>query len=589
VKNLSLFQLAMGISMMRKNGNIYFVIALLFILSAGVSNYLFFKDDNYATGVDSHNHLFFSIEFFYRILCIVQDSAISLLAKTIKVIGLQGKSLHGDAYWPNGLNFTSSIFYFLVGKSIFSAKLSLLPYLFILLLSTYLIGKIMFSDPVGLLATFLLFMYPMIFMSSRQFQLDFPLTAMVTLTILLLLKSNNFRNIEYSIFSGFSLGWTMLIKGQAMIFIIWPLLWISYKLIIDRRKGILKVGQFQNIIIFALTAELIASIWWGPQMKTSIINLYSHILSKQKAIEANFGWNEKYSFDALSFHSKELFKNLGPLFFLTFIIPFILFLRHKLRHKSIILSWIIPPFLLFNFIFTVKHARFLMPFYPAMALVTAWGLLQIRYKVLKITILSVTLIYAFIQFYMLSYCPWHYREIALCGIKILGKLDGTSGYEAPPPHKEDFKIAEVVSIIRKHTPFPHPVKLGSISCGGSRPYNLEMLYWISLEDRYLEPIDLIEMSNEFLNNMNALDFVLFQQPAQSSLKWPRGEEFINLLIKQGHAERIRQFEQTQYKYQWRRLLQLLEESEPDFQLVGRVLKDEESVYYIYKRIVNAEY
>ncbi|MCX5701642.1 MAG: glycosyltransferase family 39 protein [Candidatus Omnitrophica bacterium] len=459
-----------------------------------------------------------------------------------------------------------------------------MPYLAILLFSTYLIGSLIFSGFVGLLATFVLFMNPLIFTSSRQFQLDFPLTAMVALSILLFLKSNNFTNRKYSFFFGLSLGWTMLIKGQGMIFIICPLLWSFYKIFANRWKEILRTGQFQNIAIFILVAGLIASIWWGDQLKMARIDLYEHIFSKQKSIEANFSWNEKYSFTALSFYSRELLKSLGLFLFLAFIISFIFFLIRKIQHKGTILAWIIPPFLLFNFAFTVKHIRFLLPLMPAVALITAWGLGQIRNKILKIPILSVMLIYAPIQFYLLSYCPWNYREVSIGNLKIFGRLGFGTDYEAPPPHKEDFKVKEAVRIIREHALLNQPVKIGSISCE-SNPSNLEMLYYLRLEDRFIEPFDFTEMHKDFQENFNSLDFIVFHQPAQSSLKWPGGEQFIKLL-KARHKERIAQLEQPYSRDQWERLLKILEEAEPDFQLVGKVFKDKGDSYYIYKRIHN---
>ena len=169
---------------MKKRNFLYFILALSIIFFALASNYLWLKGDDSICGVDSPNHLCFSLKFFYGISDIIEKEAVSIWVKFREVFHLFAHPVkHSTSYWPNGLNLGASIFYFFLGKSLFSAKLSLLPYLFILLFSTYLIGRLLYSDFVGILALFFLFSYPLIFQSSRQFQLDFPLTAMVSLNI----------------------------------------------------------------------------------------------------------------------------------------------------------------------------------------------------------------------------------------------------------------------------------------------------------------------------------------------------------------------------------------------------------------------
>ncbi|MBU1864558.1 MAG: glycosyltransferase family 39 protein, partial [Candidatus Omnitrophica bacterium] len=162
----------------------YFIFILLFILGVLICNYTWFQEDDSIEGSGAPNHVGFSIEFFYKLSDIINEKSLTLGSKVNQIVYLLGNPVKFSCVeWPNGLNTTASVFYYLFGKSLFSAKLSLMPYLIILLLSTYLIGRTLFSDFVGLLAMFLLYMYPLIFESFRQFQLDSPLTAMVALSI----------------------------------------------------------------------------------------------------------------------------------------------------------------------------------------------------------------------------------------------------------------------------------------------------------------------------------------------------------------------------------------------------------------------
>jgi len=225
---------------MSKRAYLYPILALSIIFFALASNYFWLKGDDSICGMGSILILRSSIEFFYDFSDIFKENTTSIWTKLKEVIGLSGRPVrHSSLYWPNGLNLGASIFYFFLGNSLLSAKLSLLPYLFILLFSTYLIGRLIYSDFVGILALFFLFSYPLIFQSSRQFQLDFPLTAMVSLNILLLLKCDNFKNRLYSFLFGLALGWAMLIKGQVMLFIIWPLFFVLYRTFANSRKGYL--------------------------------------------------------------------------------------------------------------------------------------------------------------------------------------------------------------------------------------------------------------------------------------------------------------------------------------------------------------
>ncbi len=440
----------------------------------------------------------------------------------------------------------------------------------------------MFSDFVGLVASFLLFMYPIIFQSSRQFQLDFPLTAMVALNILLLLKCDNFKYRKYSFLFGLSLGWAMLIKGQAILFVIWPLFWVLYKTFKDLGREMwgnrLRSRQLQSLIIFTIVASLLASVWWLHQIEDAKYSLIEHIFNKQKALESFFSWDEKYSFASITFHFKALFSSLSPFLFLTFLISLPLFLKRKIKYKGIYLSWLIIPFLLFSLVFTIKHPRFLMPIIPAMGLITARGLYQIKNKKLRMPLLFFIIIFGFIQFYILSFRDYKYRDISIGFLKIFGRSD----YETGPPHKEDLEIDKVVRIMRKYTFINQPVKIGSISCGHSdRPATFETVYWLKMKDRFLYPIDLTEMHRSFLENFGCLDFILFRLPLESSLDWPGGEEF-RILLRKNHYCKIHQLE-TEDFIGWNRLLKILEDAKSNFQLIGKVLRDNRDVYYIYKK------
>lgn len=565
-----------------KRPNFWLIAALLFAGFVLFSNYIWFKNDNSIVGVDSPNHLFFSIEFFYAISEAVFNSASSLWQKTAEVIRVFGAPVkHSSVYWPNGLNLNAAIFYFIFGKSLFAAKLSLLPYLFILLIATYLIGKAMHSGFTGFLAGFILFMYPLIFESSRQFQLDFPLTAMVALNILLLLKSEDFKNRMFSFLFGIFLGWAMLIKGQAILFIFWPLVFVLFgaftKIKADSPGQSLSLKVLGNIFIFTITAVLVTSLWWGDKIGSMAQSLNEHVFNAQKAAEASFTLDKKYSLESIGYHVITLYlSSLGPFFFAAFIFSLPVFLKRKIRQKSTYLVWLIIPLLLFSLVFSIKHARFLMPVLPAIALITAYGISQIKNKYILFLTTVILICVALTQFYILSFVD-------------LGRRDNyfkhycRTVYEASPPRMRDLKIEEISEIIKKYSSGSRLTRIGWVSFNQGSGGTFETVFWLKMQERIFEPINLTEMHQEFLSNFNSLDYILFQVPFGSSLAWPGGDEF-RVMLKATHTTTIQRLEAIDNEV-WNEALSLLGAAKADFSLAGKVFEDD-YIYYIYKKITS---
>ncbi|MBU1864559.1 MAG: glycosyltransferase family 39 protein [Candidatus Omnitrophica bacterium] len=488
-------------------------------------------------------------------------------------------------YWPNGLNATASVFYYLFGKSLFSAKLSLMPYLFILLLSTYLIGRKLFSDFVGLLAMFLLYMYPLIFESFRQFQLDSPLTAMVALSILFLIKCNDFKSRKYSLWLGISLGWGMLIKGQAILYIIGPLCFVLYRACRHCWVHPLRSRQLQNIGIFMLLSVMIASLWWGHQIGATVSELMRHTVNPDRRMQFSWSWYEKYSFESLSYYMRELLTPLGLPFYIIFLISFLFFLKLKVKHKGIALCWSVFPFLLFSVLIKIKDVRFLMPVFPFMAIITAWGVNEVKNKAIQCFTLFFIIAFCIIQYHTLSYWPLHKRNVS----KIFFlKMFGTTLYDTFGVRTIDFKIDEVINVIRRNTSAKQYIVMGVITACDERPAPWEVVYWLKMKDELLEPIHLTEMHHSFLLNYDSIDFILLCVPLNnslqlnSSLQWPAGEE-LRMFLKTKYSDKIGELE-VAFPITWNKVLKLLENDRINFQLVGKIAI-EDSKYFVYKRIM----
>jgi 4-amino-4-deoxy-L-arabinose transferase-like glycosyltransferase len=566
---------------------------IAFILYVAISNVAWFKTDNSIRGVDSPNHLLFSIDFFYRFSEALHKNT-PILEKISSSIKLIGTAYMPDCvYWPQGLNLTTFIFYSLLGKSLFAAKIALLPYLLVLLFSTYSIGRLLYSKFVGFMAAFFLFFYPVIFQSSRQYQLDLPLTALVTLSIYFLLKVDQFKNAKYSFLLGLACGFAMLIKGQAVLFIVCPFFYVLYCLSVKSGKEIFrapfKSKQLRNLLMALFISVLIAAIWWGPRISKVVPSFEEHIIDSVKNLENTpFTWNKKYSIESVLFYLWTLFYSLlRPFFSMIFIIFLPVFLIRKIKHKGLYLNWIIPPLLLFSLVFTIKHSRFLMPILPALALITALGLQYLQNKKVKFIILTTSVIFSLLQFYILSYDDGEHSLVSIGRFKIFGENGFGADYGAGKPVNEDLKMDDLVSIIRNNETIGQAPKILIIDMSNVRPNYNEMCFWLKIKDPAFIFTNLIGLYY-LPARLDFVNFVIWRTFSQNPIHWFEVGKY-KKTMHNPEALEIKYFEvrsQVSGEIQeWENFLKSLEAAASNFFLIGKVAQ-QDTTYYIYKK--NAE-
>ncbi len=234
-------------------------------------------------------------------------------------------------------------------------------FLIILIISTYGIGSIIYNKNIGLLAALLTSIFPLVFGQSRNAMLDFPLTAMISLSIFLLLKTNGFRSILYSILAGVSFGLSQLTKESAIIFIFAPLIYYFLESYISNKKNNTLVNFIITVLIFIV---IFSSVYLNP--------------NNHHAFKTYF---EKICYAATS---------LDPLYYFKVFIeitgPYILFLSLPLllsyilnlkRREKLLLFWFIVPIILFSFS-PNKASRFILPVFPAFSLILVQEIFSIN-------------------------------------------------------------------------------------------------------------------------------------------------------------------------------------------------------------------
>ena len=551
-----------------------------------IANVYFIHIDNSIAGTDSSNHLFASLEFYYHLKDIFIKGTYSLSQKFMAIYHLISRpGSYGGVYWPNGLNASTTIFYYIFQPSLFSAKLSLLPYILILLGATFYIGKHYGTTFNGLIAAYILFSYPIVFESSRQYQLDFPLTAMVALTIALLLRSRHFKDRLYSCLAGCSFGCAMLIKGQAIIFIIIPLaivlIRVFYELRINKqeKKGV-QYTLKNNIALFFLFFSIFMSFWWFGKTGQVKQQLFEHIFVAQKASYDGFTYvfKNKFSLKVLFFYIRAAIWSMGPLALGVFVL-LAFWAKEKVYSKPICFFWSLSAFVVFSTVLTLKSPRFLMPILPAIALITSWQISSLRKN--KGVMVYIILLVGLLQFYSFSYAGVGKAEI----VKKTYNYLPPSGYTVKPQmlKRNIVEVAEALKAIKQEIGV---LKVGTICAGDLDSF--EVLYWLLLYEKNLDIVDLVQAPSRFAVEFESMDVVLFSSHSlyQYNLEWPQGEELWELLLRRFPTRT--EVQRPENLALWKFLGIKLEQAKTSFVLFGKV-RDKQTgynLYYVYKKVTD---
>jgi 4-amino-4-deoxy-L-arabinose transferase-like glycosyltransferase len=127
-----------------------------------------------------------------------------------------------DSVRPPLTPISAVVMYRLFGASGDVAAMGNLFYLTVTLVATWKLGVLLAGRRLALLSVVLLALLPMFYAMSRYFYLEFPLMAVVALTIWLLLASDGFQKRGPSLLFGLCLGLGLLTKRTYVAFVFAP-------------------------------------------------------------------------------------------------------------------------------------------------------------------------------------------------------------------------------------------------------------------------------------------------------------------------------------------------------------------------------
>jgi len=171
---------------------------------------------------------------------------------------------------PPFIYIATAIIQHIFGRGTDQATLVLLLFSAILIGSVYGLGVQLFNRRVGLWAAGLTVLLPGLYRYRLEFLLDYPLTAVVTLSFFCLtvwrnqsLKpviakpQPNYQSLVWAILFGLSLGLALMVKQTALFFLFIPIVWVMAGTI--RRRN---WGGLAQLIVGLLVSGLVFYPWY---------------------------------------------------------------------------------------------------------------------------------------------------------------------------------------------------------------------------------------------------------------------------------------------------------------------------------------
>lgn len=341
----------------------------------------------------------------------------------------------------------------------------------------------------ALLSCFILSMYPIIFRLTRTYLIDISLMSMVVLSIYLLLKCDGFKSFRYSLLLGLSLGLGMLVKQSYPTFIVAPFICIVWKSNVMTFINRAKIGNPNRIakarlnLLYCLLVALALTLpWYISNFRHTL-----HLLSYSNSAEFVAKYGLYYIWDIKKFLTyypiRMMTYGISAFFTFLFLCLSIFFFRTpKFGDIKRVFIWLILFPLIF-FTFSVnKDLRFLVPLLPAVAIITAHGIYQIKNRLIRWIGISLIVVVGLFQFFVDSFNTpilpnISFKPFARCNILL---FTVKPSYR---PMKEEWMVEDVLATIKKDMKENSKGRATVIILSDHKAYNANTLNYYSVKKR----------------------------------------------------------------------------------------------------------
>ncbi len=342
------------------------ILIVLFLVQA-IPLVLWIRKDTAAPAWDDSWHLMIGL-YRYRMLFDRGDPTISRIESVYPMFRFAYN------YFPPLYHTAAIPLYALFGTAYDSALYSNIFFLIVLLFSVYAIGKKLHNREAGLFAAFVCSTVPIYSYFMRHYLLDFALSAMVALGLALLLYTDRFRNMKYSVLFGIAFGLGLLTKWSYPVFLVVPIISAFFG------RGEVKV-RIRNILLFLICAAVVSSLWYTPARIGEIWPyLFRHISSSGIA-EGDPAFN---TLRGCTYYLFAFIEGFSFLYFVIFACVAAVFIKDYKQNRMFMphLMNIAAIYGMFTF-GSNKDPRFIIPIYAILAVVSAAGICAMQNRLLK--------------------------------------------------------------------------------------------------------------------------------------------------------------------------------------------------------------
>jgi len=310
-------------------------------------------------------------------------------------------------------------------------------FLAILLGATYAMAREVSSPAAGLLAAAVVSAYPYVYGLSRQLLIDFPLTALVALALWLTLRASRTESLRASLALGVALGLGLLAKTTFVQFAAAPTLILAAAVIARRRPHLVRHG-----LAVVLPPLLLAGFWYWRNLAAQWRFIRFQTVAGAREGDPAVSW----------LHYLDAMGEVQML--LPFVLAFLFALGATLasrRYRTDVRVWMVlaaagVPYVLLS-LQPNKDPRYSMPCLPAVAVITAWGLSEVRWRSARVAVLLCLGTWAVVQLAGLTFgLGAGIRAVRLGPLTMVAYTE--QAHTITPARREDWRSAEIVRALR---------------------------------------------------------------------------------------------------------------------------------------------
>ena len=259
--------------------------------------------------------------------------------------------LERSSFYPPVVPCAAGLVYRLLPTDAAAGEIVMLLFLAGGMAATYALGRALAGGSAGVAAAWIFGTAPFVIFSTLRFQLDLPLAALVATALLVVVLSDGFTRLGWSLLAGLVFGIGMLTKPPFAVYLLPP---IVYILLAERdRRGLV------NATLATLVAIALSVAWYGPRL----VGMPRQIAFRAVTHAAEEGKPPTLSAAGLAFYPMSLPVQLGLLATILLIGGIVVAV---VQRQHLVLAAFVVPLAVFMLLRN-KDLRYTLPLLPAAA------------------------------------------------------------------------------------------------------------------------------------------------------------------------------------------------------------------------------